>query len=75
MIDFDDFEGTKVSLEDDGGEGDAFPWTESPVPAEHQIRGLGYVIVTVALAMVPVVCITSRCVYHTSNPLSQIERA
>jgi glyoxalase family protein len=32
---------------DDGGAGIAFPWAESPVPEEHQIRGLGYTVVTV----------------------------
>ncbi len=46
-IDFDDAVGTALSLIDDGGAGDAVPWSESPVPAEHQIRGLGYVRITV----------------------------
>jgi glyoxalase family protein len=36
-----------LSLVDDRGAGAAFPWTESPVPAEHQIRGLGYTTITV----------------------------
>jgi glyoxalase family protein len=47
VLDFDDAVGTQLSLIDDGGEGDAFPWEESPVPAELQIRGLGYVVITV----------------------------
>ncbi len=47
VLDFEDLEGTQLSLIDDGGVGDAFPWTESPVPAEHQIRGLGYTTITV----------------------------
>lgn len=46
-LDFDDPVGTQLSLIDDGGAGDAFPWDESPVPALHQIRGLGYVVMTV----------------------------
>ena len=46
-IDFDDFEGTRLSLVDDGGAGEAHPWDASPVPAEHQIRGLGYIVITV----------------------------
>ena len=46
-IDFDDSEGTPLSLVADGGVGDAFPWTASPVPAEHQVRGLGYTTITV----------------------------
>lgn len=47
VLDFEDSEGTPLALVDDGGAGDAFPWTESPVPAERQIRGLGYVEITV----------------------------
>lgn len=46
-LDFDDPVGTQLSLIDDGGAGDAFPWEESPVPAPLQIRGLGYVVMTV----------------------------
>lgn len=40
-LDFEDPEGQRLSLIDDGGVGDAHPWDRSPVPAEHQIRGLG----------------------------------
>ena len=40
-LDFEDPEGQRLSLLDDGGAGDAFPWDRSPVPAERQIRGLG----------------------------------
>jgi glyoxalase family protein len=40
-LDFDDAEGQRLALIDDAGEGAAFPWDRSPVPAEHQIRGLG----------------------------------
>jgi glyoxalase family protein len=47
VLDFDDAVGTRLSLIDDGGVGDAAPWESSPVPAEHQIRGLGYVEITV----------------------------
>ncbi len=47
VLDFDDPEGTRLSLVDDGGAGQAFPWDESPVPAEFQIRGLGYPVLTV----------------------------
>ncbi|HEY3228691.1 MAG TPA: ring-cleaving dioxygenase [Roseiflexaceae bacterium] len=46
-LDFDDPEGTRLALIEDGGAGAAFPWDASPVPAEHQIRGLGYVEITV----------------------------
>ena len=34
-------------LVDDGGAGTASPWERSPVPAEHQIRGLGPIVLTV----------------------------
>ena len=47
VLDFEDVEGTQLSLVDDGGAGEAFPWDGSPAPAGRQIRGLGYVIVTV----------------------------
>jgi glyoxalase family protein len=47
VLDFDDAVGTALSLVDDGGAGAAHPWEESPVPAEFQIRGLGYVVITV----------------------------
>ena len=40
-LDFEDAEGQRLALVDDGGAGDAFPWEGSPVPAEHQVRGLG----------------------------------
>jgi glyoxalase family protein len=47
VLDFADFEGTQLSLVDDGGAGEAYPWEESPVPAMHQVRGLGYTVITV----------------------------
>ena len=40
-LDLEDPEGQRLSLIDDGGTGAAFPWDRSPVPAAHQIRGLG----------------------------------
>lgn len=47
VLDFDDAVGTQLSLIDDRGEGESFPWGASDVPAESQIRGLGYVMITV----------------------------
>jgi glyoxalase family protein len=47
VLDFEDFEGQRLSLVDDGGAGDAHPWLRSPVPEEHQIRGLGPVTLSV----------------------------
>lgn len=46
-LDFEDGEGQRLSLIDDGGAGEAFPWDRSPVPAEHQIRGLGPITLTI----------------------------
>ncbi len=47
-IDFEDPEGQRLTLIDDGGQGDdPEPWDESPVPAEYQIRGLGPIMLSV----------------------------
>jgi glyoxalase family protein len=47
-LDFEDFEGQRLSLIDDGGQGEEpHPWERSPVPAEHQIRGLGPITISV----------------------------
>jgi enediyne biosynthesis thioesterase len=43
-LDFEDPEGQRLALVDDGGKGEAHPWAKSPVPAEHQIRGLGPIL-------------------------------
>lgn len=44
---FEDSEGQRLVLVDDGGVGSASPWDRSPVPAQHQIRGLGPIVLTV----------------------------
>lgn len=45
---FEDAEGQRLALVADGGTGDApTPWDKSPVPAEHQIRGLGPITMSV----------------------------
>jgi len=46
-LDFEDPEGQRLSLVDDGGAGEAFPRSASPVPAEHQLRGLGPIVLSV----------------------------
>ena len=51
-LEFEDPEGQRLALIDDGGMngqglGDARPWAKSPVPAEHQIRGLGPITLSV----------------------------
>lgn len=44
---FEDPEGQRLAFVDDGGWGAAHPWEKSPVPAEHQIRGLGPITISV----------------------------
>ena len=46
-LEFEDPEGQRLALVDDGGKGDAKPWDRSPVPAEHQIRWLGPITLSV----------------------------
>jgi glyoxalase family protein len=46
-LDFEDFEGQRLALVDDGGAGEAHPWDRSTVPAEYQIRGLGPIMISV----------------------------
>ena len=47
VLDLEDPEGQRLSLVDDGGAGEAHPWARSPVPAAHQIRGLGPITMSV----------------------------
>ncbi|NEU10558.1 ring-cleaving dioxygenase [Methylobacterium sp. BTF04] len=47
-LDFEDAEGQRLMLVDDGGLGDANPWAQSPVPEAYQIRGLGPIRLSVA---------------------------
>jgi glyoxalase family protein len=47
VLDLEDSEGQRLTLLADGGAGDARPWNRSPVPAEHQVRGLGPIELTV----------------------------
>jgi glyoxalase family protein len=47
-LDFEDPEGQRLALVDDGGRGDPpVAWDRSPVPPEHQIRGLGPIVLSV----------------------------
>ncbi|HVY21364.1 MAG TPA: ring-cleaving dioxygenase [Bauldia sp.] len=46
-IQFEDPEGQRLALVDDGGVGAAHPWEESNVPIEHQVRGLGPITISV----------------------------
>lgn len=44
---FEDPEGQRLALVDDGGAGEAHPWDKSTVPAEYQLRGLGPISLSV----------------------------
>ena len=44
---FEDFEGQRLGLVVDGGNGPGGPWDRSPVPAPHQVRGLGPITMSV----------------------------
>lgn len=62
-LDFEDSEGQRLALVDDGGKGPApHPWHRSPVPAEFQIRGLG----PIALC-VPKIAGTERVLTQVMN--------
>ncbi|TCT07715.1 ring-cleaving dioxygenase [Aquabacter spiritensis] len=46
-LDFEDGEGQRLSLLVDDGQGPGTAWARSPVPAAHQIRGLGPITLSV----------------------------
>ena len=46
-LDFEDFEGQRLSLIEDDAHSTSHIWADSPVPAEHQIRGLGPITISV----------------------------
>jgi glyoxalase family protein len=46
-LDFEDPEGQRLALVDDGGAGEAHPWDRSPIAAERQVRGLGPIVLSV----------------------------
>jgi glyoxalase family protein len=46
-LDFEDPEGQRLSLAVDEGRWTPHPWSKSPVPAEHQILGLGPITISV----------------------------
>lgn len=51
-LDFEDPEGQRLALVDDGGTGEGFvPWDRSPVPEDRQIRGLGPILISVPTLM------------------------
>ncbi|MDO5620206.1 MAG: ring-cleaving dioxygenase [Paracoccus sp. (in: a-proteobacteria)] len=60
-LDFDDPEGQRLRLTADQP-GPAHPWERSPVPAEHQIRGLGPITISV-----PELAPTEAVLTHAMN--------
>jgi glyoxalase family protein len=47
-IELEDHEGQRLALVDDAGDPESgVPWERSPVPAEHQIKGLGPIVLSV----------------------------
>jgi glyoxalase family protein len=46
-LDFEDFEGQRLSLINDAGAGVGHSWDRSAIPAEHQVRGLGPITISV----------------------------
>ena len=46
-LDFEDAEGQRIALVDDAGAGASHPWSASPVPSAHQVRGLGPITMSV----------------------------
>ncbi len=47
QLEFEDPEGQRLALVDDGGTGPSHPWSRSPVPDAFQIRGLGPITLSV----------------------------
>jgi len=62
-LDFEDFEGQRFSLvAEDNPRDPAHPWSKSPVPTAHQIRGLGPITLSV-----PVLAPTDRVLKEVMN--------
>lgn len=47
-LDFEDFEGQRLSLVADEPDAERHPWARSPIPEEHQVNGLGPVSLAIA---------------------------
>ncbi|WP_373413665.1 ring-cleaving dioxygenase [Ensifer aridi] len=61
-LDFEDGEGQRFRLVDDGGLQPSHPWQKSPIPAGHQIKGLGPITISV-----PNIANTALVLTHVMN--------
>jgi glyoxalase family protein len=77
---FEDPEGQRLALVDDGGKGDPpVAWPQSPVPAEYQIRGLGPIVISVPM-LNPTDAVVTRALNmrqardyaHPENPATRV---
>lgn len=79
-FDFEDPEGQRLALVDDGGDGDPpTSWDRSPVPGAHQVRGLGPITISVPTLTPTEVLLTRvldmhpvREYPHPDNPVARV---
>jgi glyoxalase family protein len=79
-MEFEDAEGQRLALVDDGGAGDPpAPWDRSSVPLAHQIRGLGPIVISVPTVSPTETLLTrvfnmrlARDYPHSSNPGTRV---
>ena len=80
ILPFEDPEGQRLALVDDGGQGDPpTAWDRSPVPSEWQIRGLGPIVISVPTLNPTDALLTrifnmrhARDCPHPDNPATQV---
>jgi glyoxalase family protein len=77
-LDFEDGEGQRFRLVDDGGEAPLHPWTQSPVPPAHQIKGLGPIVMSVPditntqLVLTRIMNMTKTRVYASPDGIGEV---
>lgn len=77
---FEDPEGQRLAFVDDGNAGDPpRPWSNSPVPPEHQVRGLGPIMLSVPQLEPTDMVLTEVCNFrpvreyaHFDNPTTPV---
>ena len=79
VLDLEDPEGQRLTLVADPSAGPGHPWNKSPVPPEHQIRGLGPITISVpnlkstALMLTHVMNMRQVREYRNPNPVHVFE--